>query len=428
MSLPTLFKLDSSGTRRQWRIWTSGHTVIKEYGVEGGKLIRNDRVCKVTKKESAEDRAITTAQRDWVKQLDKGYRADEKDKPGTRLVNKTLKDKALKGGTNHGVTGIGKVKVTARDSVKDFKVPGADLSRRPMPAATKLFNKTKTCLKYFDFGNDVAYVQPKFDGFRVMCYIHDGKVVMITRRGKQYPWFKHIREAVLEYLKKDDRIDARGLILDGELYTHDLRGDDGKVLSPTEKFSLIQSICGLKRTEPHPRERELKFMVFDVADPNSPQNHRIEILEYLDKRYKGKVIEMAATHCVGRLDQVYALYGDMVDQGYEGVIIRSSRNEYKFGTRTQYMKKLKPDKDAEFKIVGYYSGNGSHEGCCMWTCVTENGEEFGVTPKGPLDYRRRLFDECEQGMHMGRMLTVLYQDESETGVPRFGRGKAFRDE
>ena len=38
MELPILYQRDKKGKIRQWRVWTEGATIIREHGIQDGKL------------------------------------------------------------------------------------------------------------------------------------------------------------------------------------------------------------------------------------------------------------------------------------------------------------------------------------------------------------------------------------------------------
>ena len=39
-----------------------------------------------------------------------------------------------------------------------------------------------------------AYCQRKFDGIRCLAYIKDGRLILISRKGKQFKFLDHIRK------------------------------------------------------------------------------------------------------------------------------------------------------------------------------------------------------------------------------------------
>ena len=93
--------------------------------------------------------------------------------------------------------------------MKDFK-----------PMLAQVYNQ-----KPIDFSQNV-YQQPKLDGVRCI-FTKNGA---FSRTGKRFMNVRHI-ERVLKYIWET----FPGLILDGELYNHDLRGDFEKIISLVKK-------------------------------------------------------------------------------------------------------------------------------------------------------------------------------------------------
>ena len=57
-------------------------------------------------------------------------------------------------------------------------------------------------------------------------------------------------------------------------------------------------------------------------------------------------------------------------------------------------------------------------------CITKNNKEFNVRPKGTREYRRDLFLKGDE--LIGSKLTVIFQEYSSEGIPRFPVGKSIR--
>lgn len=422
-TLPPLYSTDKRGNRRVWKVWAVDDKVFKYYGLVDGKCIESSRVIKATRDNDAIRQAQLTAERDWIKQLDKAYRPDPSDKIGTAKADQLFTKKLKQGGTNHGIvpstTPTTVSKTSKKEKPKNCVVESVGTMFLPMQC-TK-FDTSDKCLKHFDFQSGV-FVQPKYDGWRCIAkWQENGEVTLTTRTGKQYPWFKHIREEVKKFLIKHPHV-----VLDGEVYVHDLKDDDGISMSPTAKFSLIQSMCGMKRSVPHPRETELQYHVFDVVDVTKLQGDRTALLEQLRKDYKGSVIQVAPTYRCFSVSEIESLQHTFEHDSYEGAVVRAHDLKYQGKSRSLKMRKLKEFEDAEFTVCGFRSAEGDHDGCVVWKCRTDSGAEFDVAPKGTLEYKRRLYNEADR--HIGRLLKVKYQGLSTDGVPRFPVGIGFREE
>jgi hypothetical protein len=58
-------------------------------------------------------------------------------------------------------------------------------------------------------------------------------------------------------------------------------------------------------------------------------------------------------------------------------------------------------------------------------CKTGDEREFTVKPEGTIKERERYYREREE--HMGKQLTVRFQNLTALGVPRFPVGVTIRD-
>ena len=98
---------------------------------------------------------------------------------------------------------------------------------------------------------------------------------------------------------------------------------------------------------------------------------------------------------------------------------------YEVNKRSKYLQKFKEFLEEEFKIVGFHEGSSDEKGSVVWNCVTKDNQEFSVRPKGTFESRKKLFDEGDK--YIGKQLTVIFQEYSTEGIPRFPVGKAIRD-
>ena len=104
---------------------------------------------------------------------------------------------------------------------------------------------------------------------------------------------------------------------------------------------------------------------------------------------------------------------------------RNHKSTYKFKNRSYDLQKVKRFKDNEFQIIGGKDGSGRESGLIIFKCITDDGLEFDVRPKGSHEYRAEQFKNLSN--YIGKMLTVRYQELTDDGRPRFPVGIAVRD-
>lgn len=121
-------------------------------------------------------------------------------------------------------------------------------------------------------------------------------------------------------------------------------------------------------------------------------------------------------------------------------MLRDPAGPYEPDKRSRYLQKYKEFLEEEFEIVGYHDGEGLEKGLVVWDCITPTqnylqnpdsyigavpGRRFSVRPRGTHDDRRVLFYQAEN--FIGQVITVIFQEYTADGVPRFPVGKAIRD-
>jgi len=227
------------------------------------------------------------------------------------------------------------------------------------------------------------YVQPKLDGIRCLVYEKDGQTVFQSRNHTVFQDFPHIRA-------------VPGLVLDGELYHHDL------------EFHEITSIV---RKKNHPRLSELQYHVYDViADGTFEQ--RLQFLQQLN-------LSLTETKKVHSVEAVEAYHSECVARGYEGIMLRTPGGLYR-QTRSKDLLKYKHFKTDEYKVVGHTIGK---EGIPVLECQAGD-KTFGVMMKATLEEKQKMMETIES--FYGQWLTVKFQELSKDGIPRFPVGIAFR--
>jgi DNA ligase-1 len=80
--------------------------------------------------------------------------------------------------------------------------------------------------------------------------------------------------------------------------------------------------------------------------------------------------------------------------------------------------------EEEYRIIDFTQGEGRDAGAVIWVCETADGKVFTVRPRGTLNQRRDWFSDGDK--YIGKNLTVIYQELTEDGKPRFPVGKALR--
>ena len=373
---PILYKKDKSGKVRLWSISAIFNNIDNtywiniEYGQKDGKITYNE-------KEVREGKNI-------------GKKNETSIEQQTILIcDKTFKDK--------------KEKEEYTENIDDDKT---DKSFAPM-LADKWEPNSKTKRKV-----DITFpcfIQPKLDGIRCLTYLKDGKIVNQSRQLKYFNNLTHINSELENILKKNP-----DLVLDGELYNHDIVFNQIAGIVKKEKL----------KDEDFEKLKQIQYHIYDCffENKNLSFNERNKFLQSLKDNMK--YVKIVSTDTCKSKDDVIVFHSKFLLDKYEGAILRNSDSLYEF-RRSKHLQKFKTFSDDEFEIIDFKEGTGHDLGTVIWKCKTKDGKEFDVRPIGSVQERSELFKNGKQCI--GKMLTLTYQELSEFGVPRFPVGKTIRD-
>ena len=135
------------------------------------------------------------------------------------------------------------------------------------------------------------------------------------------------------------------------------------------------------------------------------------------------------TNLVEELSDVEMLYGNYVNAGYEGQMIRL--NERYENKRSNSLLKHKSFIDEEYKIVGVEEGGGNLTGmvgALVFESKTDSSR-FTASVNGGWDYLKELwlsFGKNPKNL-IGKEATIKYFNITPDGKPRFPKVTAIRD-
>lgn len=203
-----------------------------------------------------------------------------------------------------------------------------------------IFKPTLAVSAEFDKIKYPVYASPKLDGIR--CSIVDGKA--LSRTLKPIP-NKHIY---------------------GQLSTSKLNGLDGELIvgSPTSPTCYNESVSNVMAFDKIPT---YTYYVFDHHEVSGSFARRFqELLASLGQWNKFPQICLLEQNMISNEDDMLAYEATKVEEGYEGIILRSPGAPYKFGRSTVkegYLLKVKRFLDSEAEIIGFeeemFNGNAA---------------------------------------------------------------------
>ena len=268
--------------------------------------------------------------------------------------------------------------------------------------------------KPINYSNKI-FMQPKLDGVRCVIQCDNSEIKAYSRTGKEWKNIDHILEDLMEFF-----IRFPDVILDGELYNHDLKDDFEKIISlvrktkPTEEDRLESA-------------KMVQFHCYDIIDEELPFEQRIEFATTA-LMLLGNSIHTVDTMLVPTESQGKVNHARNLDSGYEGSILRTN-DKYKCG-RSWSLRKFKDFSDAEADIIGFVEGKGKRKGTLgKFIMCDEDGIEFGCPPGKGYNYKalKALLHRAQWYVDHKATATFTYFERTKNGSYRHPLFKCIRD-
>ena len=264
--------------------------------------------------------------------------------------------------------------------------------------------------KKIDF-NEPVFIQPKLDGVRCL-FTKDGAY---SRTGKQFHNLRYIELRLAPFFDKNPDV-----ILDGELYNHDLRDDFEQIISlvrkqkPTDEDRLNSADM-------------IQYHVYDFIVPFIGYEARLKWLMSNKDHLWSNVVLPVETHRVYKYEEAANMHYDgFLKQGYEGSILRlNGAYEQK---RSYNLQKFKDFSDDEATIVGYEAGKGKRTGTLgKFFMMDDNGIEFGCPPGKGYNYTDLANILNNVHDYIGKRATFTYFERTKAGNYRHPMFKCIRN-
>ena len=174
----------------------------------------------------------------------------------------------------------------------------------------------------------------KYDGYRIIAFIENNAVRLITRNGHDYTArFQHVATTLSDWSA------GKAMVLDGEMVVTD---ENGKT-----DFQALQNYMKI------PKGKPLTYIVFDLLAYNGEdlRNQRL-----IDRKEKLEALMLDAPNNLHLSQHVRGngqnSFAAACESGLEGIVGKKADSTYS-GTRNGDWIKLKCDKRQEFVIGGY---------------------------------------------------------------------------
>ena len=353
MNTVPLYKIDSAGKTRVWWIEYDEEKYRVHSGIHGGKIV-------VSGWKYAESKNVGRANETTV--------AEQVVLEVEALVKKQVE--------------IGKYATVVSESVDGYFEPMLadkyDPSKNKYPLAS----------------------QPKLDGIRCIARA-DG---LWSRKGKPFVSVPHIMEALKPIFAVHPN-----LVIDGELYNHELRRDFEKIVSLVRKT---------KPTEADIREcaEKVQFHVYDFCFGDATSFTARCAIGW-DIVPESDIIRCVPTVYVKDDETRDGLFSEYLRDDFEGQMLRHPNSPYE-NKRSKFLLKRKEFDDGEFTIVDIEEGVGNWAGYAKSIVIRlEDGTTQNAGMRGSQSFAKNILDQREK--LLDTQVTVRYQGRTSDGKLRF---------
>jgi len=245
---------------------------------------------------------------------------------------------------------------------------------------------------------EVGYTQPKLDGIRCVVDKHG----MHTRGGKPINSCPHIWDSLKHIIEANPNV-----VLDGELYNHELKADFQKIVSLVRKVKC--------RPEEIAEAAQLvEYHIYDMCDKDNKDMLFLDRSNWLAENVTGNMIVLVDTDSADNSAEIDKLYGEYTQAGYEGQMVR--QNTAYQCKRSKSLLKRKEFVTEEFKVVEVVEGQGAWTGYAKrFVLELSDGRQFGSGVRGTQAQLKALLESTEKTT----WATCRFFELSNDGVPRF---------
>jgi bifunctional non-homologous end joining protein LigD len=191
--------------------------------------------------------------------------------------------------------------------------------------------------------------EPKLDGYRVIVFVQDGTVRLISRRGI---------DLTLPFPEVANDLAAQAvdtMVLDGEIVALDENG--------RPSFNALQNRAQLKTAKEiadAQRQTPVVMLCFDLLHF---AGINLRPASYVDRRRYLSQCLLPSPHLqlVHASDDGEKLYAAAMASGFEGIVAKRKDSAYQPGKRSSSWLKIKTTSTEDFVVGGYTKGKGERE-------------------------------------------------------------------
>ena len=269
-----------------------------------------------------------------------------------------------------------------------------------------------------------VYIQPKLDGVRCVIqrvsdfpdqeHLASFSVKAYSRTGKEFKNIQHILESLKGFFFHNPDV-----VLDGELYNHDLKDDFEKIISLVRK----QKPTADDRLD---AKNLTQFHCYDYISAPVYDSYKTRMQHLVTSDIYSYCVRYVPAKIVDSYSNARQIHKEYLNDGYEGSIIRLD-GLYKHG-RSYDLMKFKDFSDTEATIIGYETGKGKRTGTLgKFIMQDDEGNEFGCPPGKGYTYKDLANMLNNVGDYIGQRATFTYSHRTNAGSYRHPLFKTIRN-
>lgn len=186
---------------------------------------------------------------------------------------------------------------------------------------------------------------------------------------------------------------------------------DGELWLARGRFERLSSIVR-SQTPRDEAWRQVTYRVFDLPALDQTFDLRLQAMQELSADSDWSNVRLVKQFRISTHEELMQRLHNDVAQGAEGLMLHRGDSLYQAG-RSSDLLKLKPNEDAEARVIEHLPGKGKYSGMLGSLLVEEeDGNRFRIGT-GFSDAERR------QPPPVGEIITFKYYGRTARGIPRF---------
>lgn len=186
---------------------------------------------------------------------------------------------------------------------------------------------------------------------------------------------------------------------------------DGELWAGRGRFEALSG--AVRRSQPRDDEwQHIRYMAFELPGAPGPYSERAERLASIGQETDWPGFQAVEQRRVAGRAELQRWLAEVVAGGGEGLMLHRADAPYVTG-RSAVLQKLKPQHDAEARVLAVVPGRGRHAG--------RMGALRVVTPAGQVFLLGTGFSDAEREAPPapGSLVTYRHRGHTEAGLPRF---------